>query len=463
MTSSATQFPITIVSTDTTALREISWTLSSFGYQVVTSSDWSEQAAWQQIAIPSLLLLDAREEKKTQAVLSSQRTAPFVYRIGFINATLATNPNQLIDSGIDDLIHYPVNIGELLSRIKTAGRRLEFERRFNLSMTFDQQTGISTRSGFIRQLERQLSSANETKDGALVFLGIDYVDRLRSQYGYFAVEEATSILAQRLNDDLSSDDFCGILQDGDYAVLLQGCTVSEGLHFAKEISKKVHQQLSALDGERAQLSISGAVSNWPAGDTANDAVNRGGTALAHLRGYGGNLVLEVNEVEQDYSTWKQEFPPYHEVNAQHVMETLPLVLPINGATANDRQGLGIYAITSGESSPPCVPVVDDMGLLLGVVELDSLRQGESDLLQSVDEYLLPISDTIESTLPLDEIISTLATTQKEYLLVLEDKKPIGYITYENIIAMTIDPSEEQEDSALSLTDSSLNSLVIPLS
>ncbi len=460
MTSTAIPFPITIVSSDTTALREISWTLSSFGYQVVASSDWSEHAAWRQMVIPSLLLLDARDEEEIKEVLSSPRTTPFVYRIAFYETI--PNPDRLLDLGADDFIRYPVNIGELLSRLKNGGRRLEFERRFKMTESFDQQPGIISKRRFIQKLERQLHNNRDAHDGALVVMGIDSLERLQAQYGFSAVEDATTRLAQCLNAELSSEDFCGIVQEGIFVVLLQECTVSEGVQFGEDISKQFNEQSTAADGKRARQSVSGIVLNWPTGETANDAVHRGVTALGYVRCSGGSLVLDVNEIEEEFSTWKRQFPSYHEVNARHMMEALPLVLSIDDPTLIDRQGLGVYAFASGQSLPPCVPVVDEMGHLLGVVDTVALREYGSDIFGSLDEHLVPVSDTVSGSAPLDEIVNTLAISPKDYLVVVENKKPIGYISYENLAAITVDPMDRQDDSFKELADTGLNSLVVPL-
>lgn len=413
------------------------------------------------MAIPSLLLLDARDEEGIKDVLSSPRTTPFVYRIAFYDTI--PNPDRLLDLGADDFVRYPVNIGELLSRLKSGGRRLEFERRFKLAELFDPQPGIISKRRLIQKLERQLSNNRDAHDGALVVIGIDFLERLPWQYGYSAVEDATTLLAQCLNVELSDEDLCGIVQEGMFVVLLQECTVSDGVQFAEDISQQFKVQSAAVEQKRAQQTVSGVVCNWPTGASASHAVNRGVTALEHVRGFGGGLILDASQVEQDYSNWKQTFPPYHEVYARHLMEALPLVLPINGPSSHDALGLGIYTFASDQTLPPCVPVVDDTGFLLGVVEADSFRQSGNDVFQSLDEHLVPVTETISGNLRLDEIISTLATAQTEYLLVVENRKPVGYITYENIVAMTVDPLDTEADSQQVQSDTSLSSLVVPVS
>jgi len=431
----------------------------------MASSDWSEHAPWQQMEEPSLLLLDARDQSEIQALLSSPRTSPFVYRIAFRGAVAEGNSEPLMDAGIDDSICFPINTGELLTRLKSGLRRLEFERRFALAKILDQQTGIATRTGFVRQLERQMNNESETKDGALVVIGIDFFDLIYSKHGYFAAEEASTLLAQCLSDQLSEEDFCGVLDQGVFAVLLHDSTVNEGVQFAEIVAKEIDAQDTSISNNKNRLSVSGVVINWPCGASAGDVVERGLAVLTHVKCFGGGLILDANKVEQDFSTWQQQHDvesPSPAVFARHVMEALPLVLPIDGFTLTHEHSLGIYALTPDQTLPPCIPVVDEHGVLLGVLEQNSLRQLGNAVFQALDEHLIPAPATVQANLPFDELCSTMEMVKENYLIVVENKRPIGYITSENLAALTVDPIEEQANTQRAQNEVDLSSLVVSL-
>ena len=463
MNSNSTEFPITVVSTDTTALREISWTLSSFGYHVATSSDWSEKAPWRKSIRPSLVLLDARNEQEIEHTLSSPRATPYTYRVALYDRNSSSDADSLLDLGADDLVCYPVNIGELLSCLRRGERRLEFERRLNVTTTFDLHAGIANKRGFIRQLERQQRDDRGPIDNSLIIVAIDFLPTIHAQYGYLAVEEANANLAQLLHDELSSEDFRGILHEGVHAVLLQGRTVSEGILFAKAISKKISHQRDAADTKRPQLSVSGVVLKWPSSNNAENAIKQALVAFGYMSGLGGNVIQDVETIEQQYDAWKQQFNFRYQIDAQQIMETLPLVLPLNAMNPIHRNGLGIFALTSGQSIPPCIPVVDDSGQLLGVVEAKAFRLHGTDVFNSLEAHLEAISDTVKSNTSLDEIATALDNAERDYLLVVENKKPIGYITNQTLSAINVNSIEAIDDDKLFHEDYGLSSLVVPLS
>jgi GGDEF domain-containing protein len=462
VTSNPTDFPLSIVSTDTTVLREISWTLSSFGYHVVTSSDWSEHAPWQRTNRPSLVLFDARDEQEIEFALSLPRATPYSYRIAVYDANSSADPDSLLDLGADDLVRYPVNIGEILTCLRRGARRLEFEKRLSLTTTFDLQAGTANRRGFVRQLERKLRCERGTGDGVLIALGIDFLPTIDAQYGFLAADDANSLLVTALDGELSGEDFRGRLQEGVFGVLLPGRTVSDGILFAESISQKINEQNSETNGRRPRLSISGVVLGWPSGDSSDDTVKRIVTALSHIRGFGGNLILDVLDVEQKYSDWKQQFNSRHQVDAQQIMEALPLVLPINATNPIHKNSLGIFALSSDRSLPPCVPIVDDSGHLLGVVPEEAFQLHGNDVFNSLEVHLEAISDTVKGNTRLDEIAKSLETAERGYLLVVENKKPIGYITNHALSAIKAESFDVLHDDKLTQADLGLSSLVVPL-
>ena len=323
---------------------------------------------------------------------------------------------------------------------------------------------MDTNGGFVRQLERQLLNESDSNDGALVVMGVDFLELIYSQHGFFAAENATITLAQRLSDQLNEEDICGHLQEDVFAVLLPGSTVSDGMQFAEVAAREFSEQNGILPEKKNRLSASGVVLNWPSGNSANDGIARGLATLGHVRCCGGNLVLDANEIEQEFSNWQQQLEDdtlRQPITAQHVMESLPLVLPINGSSSFDKHSLRIYAFESGRALPPCVPVVDEKGHLLGVVDPDAFHQYGSDVFQSLGEHLVPVSATVNSSLPLDELFSAMEMVQNDYLVVVDNRKPVGFITSDNLATLATQPLEEQADFEQQQFEESLASLVVP--
>src|ERR1700690_1730928 len=60
MSQSARPLRITIVSPDTGVLHDLCWMLTAVGYEVVTSKDTGERAAWRQFSETDFLLFDEK-------------------------------------------------------------------------------------------------------------------------------------------------------------------------------------------------------------------------------------------------------------------------------------------------------------------------------------------------------------------------------------------------------------------
>lgn len=461
MSSHHKDFPITIVSTDTTALREINWTLSSFGYQAMASSDWSDHAPWQKANGPSLLLLDARDEAEIRNLLSSPRSTPYSYRVAFYDSHSLANADKLMELGADDLIRYPINIGELTSCLRRGRRRLEFEQRFSITTTFDLQTGIANRQGFLRQLERKLCDTRAAEAGCVLVIGVDFLDTIRSQYGQFAVEEANTLLAKLLHEELASEDSRGILQEGVYAALLQGQSVGQATAFAENLGRIFSESSYTLSSKGLRLTLSSVVFDWPWGENSAESIKRGLVALRNIRGFGGNQILEASEVEGAYTHWQKNLPTHNNVDAQHIMEALPLVLPISAANSAPNSW-GIHAFSSQQPFPPCVPVIDESGSLLGVIEAETFRDCGSDAFAAIDEHLDPNPEVIVSDARLTAIATAMQAANKGYLLVVENNKPVGCITTATLAAALSEPIEQTDDDDYLQGELGMKSLVVAL-
>jgi GGDEF domain-containing protein len=450
----STSFPLAIVSTDTTALRELTWTLSAYGFQAIATSDWSEGAPWRRTMAPTLVILDARDEQQIETTLAAPRATPYLYRIALYDGNLLGNPDVLMDLGADDLIRYPLNAGELISCVRRGARRLEFEQRFNRSATFDQHRGVANRRGFALQLDRKLKENGNSVTGTLVVLGIDFLETVRSQYGSAAVENTCSLVADMVFSGLSPQDCRGVIEEGIFAALLHDRSVGDAVLFANE----VNEQFATVAGKEISISLSGVAANWPSGDTAEGVLQRATSALDRIKGWGGKQVLDLGEVEREYMAWNLEFAGQQATDARHAMEALPLILPVHSTSHTG--GLGIASFTEGYL-PPCVPIVDDVGHLVGVVDKTTFQTHGKDVFNSLDEHLVHVSSTLQGDSQLDEIIASLEAADNDYVLVVENKKPIGYVTNETVAALRANVSDSTEHSWWDV-DCGLNSLVVPL-
>src|SRR5690606_24648347 len=120
---------VTVVSPEPTLAREIAWVLTAVGHHVTATNETGDGASWRRYSEADVLIVDARTaEGDPEEFLADNRDNP-TYRI------VLYDPKQPLDfaawfaAGAHDALRLPLSRGELVARVRTAARWLEFERR----------------------------------------------------------------------------------------------------------------------------------------------------------------------------------------------------------------------------------------------------------------------------------------------------------------------------------------------
>lgn len=449
VTTRTTHLPVTIVSSDRELLRELSWTLSLFGYQVTASCDFSEESPWRRSTQPGLLLLDARSGDEVDEVLTMPRSAAFTYRIAIDEGAAA---EQLLLEGADDVVRYPVNTGELLTRLRAGVRRLEFERRLAIRGHRDAATGILTRRSLERALEKTTTESDEVPASCVV-CGIDHLPLLREQYGAHAVRNLTATLARCIQHSLGAGELCGVLDDDQFIATL--CRpVGGAIEFAEAVAREFASSDTLVREIRALPSLSAVAAEWASGAAA-DQFDTCQSIFEHVQSYGGNHIVRADEVQHEIATWRANMDagvPFEDVVAQDMMERFPIVLTGQQVEAGYVQAIP----TPKYLRVPCIPVVDAAGKLVGEVPLEQLEARGTNSHSGQPE-------TVSYDQPLSELFESFSASQSEYLVVVDDThSPVGYVTCEALASLVLDRIDASNYESPSGDATSIASLVVPV-
>lgn len=419
---------------------------------------------WRLMDRPSLLLLDARNHEEIQASLGAPRSNPYRYHIAFHDAITETDAAKLIDLGADDIVTQPGNPGEVLTCIQTGLRRIEFECRLAQTISSDPWSGLATGRGFARHLERKIQNRTGKSGSVVIALRIDSLEILSTQFGSLISEMANKTLAKCLAVQTTKEDSFALLEDGVFLVYLENSAVREGIQFAELIIKEFKAQNVLAPEFGVKITVSGTVLALPKKASAEEVIQRALIAFEQVTDSGGNQILDAQELEQSFATWRRqttEPTPFHGTRAKHVMAPLPFVLPVDGSRSTHSESLGILALRSGAPQPPCSVVVDRQGCILGVVEQSYFDQLESKSPPSLEEHLVPVTATVDGARPLSELGELMDATESGYLIVLDDDKPIGYLTSDKLATTRFSSAAEQENSPSYQAEHNVESLVVP--
>lgn len=456
---------VTVVSTDVPLLRKLSWTLSTCGYHVVASADWSEEASWRQQSQDAILLLDARGTDRVHQLLSSPRPAAYCYRI-VIQDAAADEVARLLSAGADDLLQYPVTMGELLARLRVAVRRLEFERRLAIASSRSKPLGLASRQGLIRRLEGLAHRASPESQAVLVTFGIDFFDLIQQQRGYRATRKLASTLANCVRNHLGKDDLCATVGEGVFTVLLSGTGVDDGLQFAEAVATEFGGRETLIREFRARPSISATVLSCSQDSCSPRGIlDRALETLVQLKSYGGNQVVLGSEVEEELAQWQSQIEGgvlFQSVVAQHVMESFPIVVAQSQLESPPSSLLNVLAPAADQPQPPCVPVVDDAGRLVGIVSHEPCSSPFDRSTGTVALSVQPAPATADFNEPLTEILEDFTAINDDYLIVVNNERPVGCITCDGLAALFTKPITSETYRAEVGDDADLASLVVPL-
>lgn len=423
MTTVATDLPVTIVSADRALLRELSWTLSLFGYQVTASCDWSDESPWQRNSQPSLLLLDARANpEEADAVLSKSRSTTFTYRVVIGGADVA---ERLLLAGADDVIRYPVNTGELIARLRAGVRRLEFERRLAARRRHNAATGALTRAALLEAIESSGQAPTST-----VTFGVDFLPLLRSQYGSHAIKSLTATLMRCVRQQLGEGQSVAHLSDSTFVALLN--QPLEGAdRFAEEVASAFASCDTLVREVRSLPSVSAAIAEWSPETPAAEQLESCEAIFEHVQSYGGGTIVRAVQVQEEIASWRNDMDagvPFEDVVAQDMMELFPIIL-----TQQQFASGYVAALPAGQkSSVPCIPVTDESGALVGAAPAGAFGPASPQM-----QAFKP--QTVEFNQPLSELFEAFSAAQSEYLVVVDaERRPVGYVTCESLASLVLD-------------------------
>ncbi len=141
MSSEPRPLQVVLISQDITLLHEVSWTLEAVGYKVHTSTDFDEDALWRRYSVADFLIIDGRNISEPTAATFSYDSDNPLYRIFFYDPATRTDFSSWYGAGAHDGLRTPLSRGELLARVRTGARYLEFERRLQVRSSPVYRTG----------------------------------------------------------------------------------------------------------------------------------------------------------------------------------------------------------------------------------------------------------------------------------------------------------------------------------
>jgi GGDEF domain-containing protein len=432
MSQSARPLRITIVSPDTGVLHDLCWMLTAVGYEVVTSKDTGERAAWRQFSETDFLLFDGRlVPDPTPATLAYHSDNP-IYRIFLYDPTASVDLRAWFVAGANDGLRVPISRGELLVRTRVGARVLEFENRMRSQSSRSRLPEIYSMRGFLRKLNKITTEAGlPSPEHTLLTTTIDFFSGFCRAEGESAAQDMLTILATAIRESVDDNAIAAHVGDGIFHVLLPDRAVDA----ARIVAEQIAQTFRATQVEsehRPRLSLTTAIVPWQIGVNPEQLLDQGRETLAIAKQSGDDCAIEQNVFAQELSNWQNELiagSPFSNVVAQDLMEPFPSVLT--------RESVDEAILTAlSRSGAPVWPFVDHEGRLVGValspVDTDAnVEWGPN----SNGSQLVTNPTTIAYNAAFPEIYEAFSTQGCPEIVVVADQRPIGYITFRGFTSL----------------------------
>jgi len=422
---------IVIVSPDLGVLHDLSWMLSAVGYSVATSKDIGAHALWRRFCDVDFVVLDGRSvSHPTDATFGHESDNP-IYRIFLYDPSAAVDFASWFAAGANDAVRVPVSRGELLARIRTGARMLEFERRMRRQSTRSSLPRMYSKHGLLRALKNLAADGSVVLGHTLLTTSIDLFHGLCREEGQSAARSLVAALATTIEQTVATDAIAAYVGDGTFHVVLRGQTSAAARTLAERISKGFcDAQSNCAAG--ARFSLSTAIVAWQIGVTPPQLLTQGEETLAIARQSGGDCTLEHNAYSKEIAAWQNELTggsPFGNLTAQDIMEPFALVLQ----HSSDNSAM---VSTLRRSGVPVWPYVDGEGKLVGVGSPE-LPTGAIVRVGSNGEPGHPITSpvTIENKATFPEIYETFSTQGCLEMVVVADRCPIGYLTLDGFFSL----------------------------
>ncbi|WP_420345443.1 putative bifunctional diguanylate cyclase/phosphodiesterase [Pelagibius sp.] len=183
--------------------------------------------------------------------------------------------------------------------------RKRHEERLQYLANFDDLTGHYNKLRMREALEHALTQSQRFgQPGVYIVIGIDYLDRINTGYGYEVGDAVLIELGRRLDDCLRAADVIGRPSGDCFGALLSVCSKDKARAAAERILQRMRENPVVVAGERIHVTVSiGAVAFCRESKTAVDTMTKAESALQQAKAAGRDCLrfYELSEAQRlDY-------------------------------------------------------------------------------------------------------------------------------------------------------------------
>ena len=302
---------ILVVSEDRALTRELSRFLNMAGYRTLEAAQPQVALRAVETGTPHVVLVDARLGSRDHWALCRllcETLAPG----GMLKFLLVHEPDdaqlqEALDAGIDDIFFVPLCYGELLVRLHSAARVLEYNRRASQQEPLDATTGLPGRSTLAAQLHRRWPAAGgQTQRIACVLVDIDFFAAIGNLEGAMTGTALLASVAEELQKLGSDADMLACLGRDRFAAILTDADAEMAHEWAQRVGQALAAKSFPLGKSNCRITASCGVASSDTADGGGQLLWQATEALANAKSSGRNCVAcwgEFDDESPEARTW----------------------------------------------------------------------------------------------------------------------------------------------------------------
>ncbi len=456
---------ILLVAEDRGVLRHLSKFLDTFGYQTQQIADWQRAQDALRGARPDVLIVDSEPDFHAALELceAAERQLPHrrPRKLLLVEQPCPEILNEALRAGVDDFLSKPVVYGQLLARLRSAARSLEFDRRVRRQASIDPLTHLLSRTLFYDELRGKLAGdGDDRQTAACVLIELDGLDRLGYLDGRRAVDRVVQAAAAKLIDLCRDADLSASFGHGQFCAWLGQSSGEEAVAWAESVRGGLTAVEVPLRETTLRLSASiGVVEILPGRRTPEEIVDCASAAVRTAKTSGGDCVVRYSEFDGEAEAWTRFAAPgklFEQTVARDVMTPCTLTL-------QRKDTVGRAADIFRRTDAGALPVVEPDGKFVGALFPGSILsgpRGEEMEDMAIDDLLTTDIPTYDEETGFSELRDFFTRDSRSLILIVHKGRPTGFVT-PNSLTVLSEPLTSESFAATGPYDGGSSYLRIP--
>ncbi len=236
---SSRPFRLLVVADDRKILRRLSRFLKVFGFLVDPVADGDQAIAVYDANPPDFLIVDgdSLSLEHCRQLFSKSRNG-YTYTFLMVRDVKAERLTDALMAGVDDFLAKPLVYGELLARLRSGARVLEYERRMRQQSAIDSTTALLSQSAFQSRLQSELERAGD-QSVSCVLIDLDFFDNVNRSYGFVVGDEVLRTVATQFKSMAGECKYLASFGGGRFAALLPDSSDAKALAWAENVREAI--------------------------------------------------------------------------------------------------------------------------------------------------------------------------------------------------------------------------------